>query len=232
MAFISIPGKGSSEWKASVDTAGDLPASGILGEIRLVQNPGQLFFWDGASWQALTSGGAGLASLNGQVGTSQTFATGTAGIDFGISSAGNVHTFNLPNASASARGVLTTGAQSLGGVKTFNDGANLGSLELKKLSSAVVLNDNTTAVFLSYPKTNEFVIMEYSVSRQTGRRIGRMLIVNNGTTISVVDEYNEQDIGTGNSFSAVVNGSNIDVSYTLSGTGFNGSLKYATREWA
>ncbi len=38
----------------------------------------------------------------------QTFATGTVGTDFGISSSGSVHTFNIPNASGSARGLLTS----------------------------------------------------------------------------------------------------------------------------
>ena len=52
--------------------------------------------------------GSGITSLNGQVGTSQTFATGTAGTDFGISSAANVHTFNLPSSSAANRGLLTS----------------------------------------------------------------------------------------------------------------------------
>jgi hypothetical protein len=31
-------------------------------------------------------------------GVTQTFAIGTAGIDFNITSSGNVHTFNLPDA--------------------------------------------------------------------------------------------------------------------------------------
>ena len=48
----------------------------------------------------------GLSSLNGQTGGTQTFAEGTAGTDFGISSAGDVHTFNLPSSSAANRGLL------------------------------------------------------------------------------------------------------------------------------
>jgi len=39
----------------------------------------------------------------------QNFATGTTGTDFGISSASSTHTFNLPTASASNRGALSSG---------------------------------------------------------------------------------------------------------------------------
>lgn len=54
------------------------------------------------------SGGSGLTSLNTLTGSTQTFATGTSGTDFGISSSSTTHTFNLPTASASNRGLLST----------------------------------------------------------------------------------------------------------------------------
>lgn len=56
---------------------------------------------------SLLSGNA-IQSLNGLTTSSQTFAIGTAGTGFNISSSGNTHTFNLPSASATTSGALTT----------------------------------------------------------------------------------------------------------------------------
>jgi len=54
------------------------------------------------------AGGTGITSLNGQTGTSQTFAVGTSGTDFNISSSSDVHTLNLPSASGASRGALAS----------------------------------------------------------------------------------------------------------------------------
>lgn len=58
-------------------------------------------------------GGGGGTTINGQSGASQTLTVGTSGTDFAISSAANVHSFNLPTASASARGALSSSDWSL-----------------------------------------------------------------------------------------------------------------------
>jgi predicted heme/steroid binding protein len=59
-------------------------------------------------------------TLNGlALSSNQTFATGTTGTDFNIVSSGTVHTFNIPDASASARGFINATTQTIGGAKTF-----------------------------------------------------------------------------------------------------------------
>jgi predicted heme/steroid binding protein len=75
-------------------------------------------------------------TLNGlALSSDQTFAVGTSGSDFNIVSAGTVHTFNIPTASASARGLVTAVAQTIGGVKTFTDSPIVPSLYLTAMGS-------------------------------------------------------------------------------------------------
>jgi hypothetical protein len=77
--------------------------------------------------QIITTFTTGLTALNGLTAQVQNFATGTSGTDFNISSASTTHTFNLPDASASNRGAVTTGTQTFAGYKIFNGtiGANV-----------------------------------------------------------------------------------------------------------
>lgn len=68
----------------------------------------------------VSAGATGLASLNGLTASSQTFATGTSGTDFNISSATSTHTFNIPYAGAASTGLITTQTQTIAGAKTFS----------------------------------------------------------------------------------------------------------------
>lgn len=70
----------------------------------------------------------GISTLNSLTGANQSFATGTTGTDFGISSSSTTHTFNVPDAGASARGFVNTTTQTFAGAKTFSGAVGVGSL--------------------------------------------------------------------------------------------------------
>ena len=89
-----------------------------------------------------------LGSLNGLTGSTQTFGTGTTGTDFGIVSSGSSHTFNLPDASATARGVVTTGTQRFTGIKYF---------ESSDIRLGAGLNDARVSTFGSGTGTSLFI---------------------------------------------------------------------------
>jgi hypothetical protein len=70
--------------------------------------------------RTITTFAKGITVLNTLTAQVQDFAVGTSGTDFNISSTTATHTFNIPDASATARGVVTTGAQTIAGAKTFS----------------------------------------------------------------------------------------------------------------
>ncbi len=87
--------------------------------------------------QAGIMAGTGITGMVGttgptQAGATQTLAVGTSGTDFTIASSSNTHTFNIPDASATARGLITTGNQILSGIKTFANGVSAGEIRLKE----------------------------------------------------------------------------------------------------
>lgn len=66
-------------------------------------------------WAVATSSVASVNSLTGAL----TITSGTTGTDVAVASVGSTITINIPSASASNRGVITTAAQTIAGQKTF-----------------------------------------------------------------------------------------------------------------
>jgi hypothetical protein len=79
------------------------------------------------SWEDDQTGApaGGITTLNTLTAASQSFSTGTSGTDFNISSAVSTHTFNIPDAGSSARGVVSTGTQTFAGAKTFSSAVSV-----------------------------------------------------------------------------------------------------------
>lgn len=98
---------------------------------------------------------AAVVSLNGLTGATQTFSTGTTGTDFGISSTGTTHTFNIPTASSTNRGLLsstdwTTFNSKGNGTVTSVAALTLGTTGTD-LSSTVATGTTTPVITLNVP---------------------------------------------------------------------------------
>jgi hypothetical protein len=92
--------------------------------------------------QAGIMAGTGITAINSLTGAVQTIGTGTTGTDFAVVSSGTSHTFNLPTASASNRGALSTTDWS-----TFNGKFNTPT----GTTSEYVRGDGTLATFPTLP---------------------------------------------------------------------------------
>ncbi|MAV92076.1 MAG: hypothetical protein CL676_11710, partial [Bdellovibrionaceae bacterium] len=82
--------------------ASALPGTPAAGDIAIDSGDGnKLKYYNGSGWQTLGVAGSGLSSLNGETGGTQSFgAPGTSGTAPAWSSSSNVHTLNIPMASA------------------------------------------------------------------------------------------------------------------------------------
>jgi hypothetical protein len=99
---------------------------------------GQVLKYNGTNWVNNTDTDTGITSINTLTALSQTFATGTGGTDFNITSTTSTHTFNLPTASATSRGALSSANWS-----TFNNKQNTITLTNTGNSGASTFVSNT-----------------------------------------------------------------------------------------
>jgi hypothetical protein len=153
-----------------------------------------LYTEDGRIGEVHSTYAIGLSSLNGLTANTQTFATGTTGTDFAINSAGSVHTFNLPTASASNRGALSSADWA-----TFNGKQN--SIGLTTVGTNLATLPNPSAV--RYLRINA----DNTVSALTISDLKNALGINSvvlATNFSNVGTANYEDV-TGLSFPVTAN---------------------------
>ena len=150
--------------------------------------------------EVITTFTSGLTALNGLQAQVQNFATGTTGTDFDIVSSGNTHTFNLPSASATARGVVTTGSQTFAGLKTFSSNIVIpatGSELILSVGSGGIVNGLTTT---TYPSLTELTYVKGVTSAIQTQLNAKQPINANLTSISALST------ASGASFVRVYNG--------------------------
>ena len=139
--------------------------------------------------QIITTFTSGLTALNGLTAQIQSLATGTTGTDFNISSATATHTFNLPDASASNRGALTSANWS-----TFNAKAEYAPRVQSVTSSATVTPTSTNDLVKITAQAAGLTIANPTGTMSEGQAM-IIRIKDNGTAQTIAFDTNYRAIG-------------------------------------
>ncbi|MCM2351478.1 MAG: hypothetical protein NDI69_15755 [Bacteriovoracaceae bacterium] len=125
-AVTSIPGgiisQGGASFLRGIQIGTDSATCDSTKPGTLRYNSGNVEYCNGSSWLAFGVSGAGITSLNGSNSVTQSFAVGSSGSAPTWSTAGGVHTINIPLASAAS---VTAGLLSKADHDIFN--AKLGT---------------------------------------------------------------------------------------------------------
>ena len=191
-------------WNAlGVSGAGILSLNGLLATAQTFANDTNVTItsatathtigWSGQL--SIARGGTGLGSLgtaNQILGVNsgasaaeyKTLSVGTSGTDFAIAHSAGGIAFNLPDAGASARGVVTTGTQTLAGVKTFSSNAVFSSYVT--LGDIISRDNSDASISVSSGQT----LWHPNLDIQTGHTYsiaGQMVLVDELTGAGTVD---------------------------------------------
>lgn len=178
-------------WSVSIPTTTLAVTDRIIIQFYITNTNGKtvtLYTQNGYVGEVHTTFTTGIGSLNGLTAPTQYFATGTSGTNFAISSSTATHTFNLPTASGSNRGALSstdwttfnskvggsgttnyvskfTGSGTIGNSQIFDNGTNVGIGTTSVNSSLEIYKaSGTNYIYLTNGTsgTNNGVVLRYN----------------------------------------------------------------------
>jgi hypothetical protein len=158
--------------------------------------------------QAGIMAGTGITAINSLTGAAQTMVTGSSGTDFAISSSGTAHTFNIPTASATNRGLLSSANWS-----TFN-----GKQDTITGAATTITSSNLTPSTALVSNGGGKVASSAVTTTELGRLVG--------VTSDIQTQLDAKaNTGTGTSFqTGSFGGATVGASSTVYGTLTGGTL--------
>jgi hypothetical protein len=185
--------------------------------------------------EIITNFAGGVSALNGLTANTQYFAIGTSGTDFGISSATDTHTFNLPTASATNTGKLSSANWT-----TFNNKLSLSdTLTISTRAWRQKGLDSLAAIELNVSDTNVFSRKLIQTNRQTASYtlaltdLNKLVEINNASANTLTVPLNSSiAFAIGSKIDIVQYGAGQTTITPISGVTINsylGALKIAGR---
>jgi len=159
----------------AVPTTALLITDRLVIRVYIVDNSGgrtvTLHTEDNTLCEIVTTFAGGISALNGLSANTQYLATGTSGTDFAISSLTDTHTFNLPTASATNRGALSSADWT-----TFNN----------KVPTTRTLTINGTAYDLSADRSWTVSGGGTTIYSGDGTLAGDRIVTSNGNSLTIL----------------------------------------------
>lgn len=160
---LSTDGSGVLSWAASAAvpaTAGNVYSDGsALQSIAFSGNANKVF-------------GVNNAATSEEA---KSLLAGTAGTDFAVAHAAGSITFNLPDASLTARGAVTTADQSFNGIKLFDDGLKLNATGTTDQATLGDYREGTVSTSFTFNGTGSPGTTNSVTINMT--RVGKMVII-------------------------------------------------------
>lgn len=195
---------------------------------------------DGTANQVLQTNGSGtlsfatiasgITTLNTLTATTQTFATGTSGTDFNISSATSTHTFNIPTASASNRGLLSTTDWSTFNGKVGSINSQTGSTQTIAGGTGISVNSGSNTHTISLD-TNYVITGVFTPTLTNVSNVGastayqcQYMRVGNVVTVSGKVDIDPTAVGTWQLGMSLPIASGFTASEQCGGTGVAGAV--------
>jgi type VI secretion system secreted protein VgrG len=162
-------------------------------------------------WSDSAGGPGGLPSYSGGGGSGVTSINGESG-------------------AVTITGTGGTTVTNIGSAFTINSTGGGGPTLIT--APAILDNQASPVTLFSYTASGaNFAVFNYSIFKGGSYRVGRLLVSNDGIITSESDDYTETG-SSGVTLTATYSGGNVNIQYTSTNTGSNGTLKYYLTSWS